>query len=318
MLNYKDLLEKAQLKVVAEKDNYGKFVFDPLPVGFGHTLGSSLRRTLLSSIPGAAVTQVKIEGVTHPFTTVPGLREDVVDLILNLKGIRLRIFNDQPVVLKVSATGPGVVKDSDLELVGDGELVEQGIVLATLADKKSKLNLELTAETGAGYVSAEEHATNKIGLIPVDSVFSPVRNVSYSVGLTRLGQATSLDSLTVEITTDGTVSPRDALRKSCEILKNFFTLFAGTPQTEEEEKVKEKEVSVGKGESAKAGLGSDEAAVVLEDLGLSTRTTNALLRAKVKTLGELAAKKESLPKVKGLGQKGLSEITQLFAKQGWK
>lgn len=318
MFNYKDLLEKAQLKVVSEKDNYGKFVFEPLPVGFGNTLGSSLRRTLLSSISGAAVTQVKIEGITHPFTTVPGLREDVVDLLLNLKGIRLKIFNDQPVILKVSATGPGVVKDSDLELIGDGELVKQGIVLATLADKKSKLNLELTAEIGVGYVSAEEHATNKIGLLPVDSIFSPVRNVSYSVGSTRLGQVTSLDSLTVEITTDGTVSPRDALQTSCEILKNFFTLFAGTPQTEETEKSQPKGTPAVKGEAAKGNLPSEEAAVVLEDLGLSTRTTNALLRAKIKTLGDLAAKKENLSKIKGLGQKGISEITQLFAKQGWK
>lgn len=320
MLSYSDLLEKVQLKIVEEKGNSARFIFEPLPVGFGHTLGSNLRRVLLSSIPGAAVTQVKIEGVNHAFTTVPGVREDVVDLLLNIKKIRLRIFNDQPVVLKVATTGPGKVSDADLEVTGEGEIIKQNITLATLADKKSKFSLELTAERGVGYETAEEHPTNKIGIIPVDSVFSPVLNVSYSVGSARLGQATNLDSLTVEILTDGTVKPTEALKKSSEILSNFFNLFAGTPKSVGDDEVTSKATAAKKEGGAPAGttLPAEEAGVTLEDLGLSTRTTNALLKARVKNLGDLSERRHSLSKIKGLGQKGLAEINQLFAKEGWK
>lgn len=320
MLSYSDLLEKVQLKIVEEKGNSAKFIFEPLPVGFGHTLGSSLRRVLLSSIPGAAVTQVKIEGVNHPFTTIPGVREDVVDLLLNIKKIRLRIFNDQPVILKVAATGPGKVSDADFEVTGEGEIIKQNITLATLADKRSKISLELTAESGVGYETAEEHPTNKIGIIPVDSIFSPVLNVSYSIGSARLGQATNLDSLTIEILTDGTVKPTEALKKSSEILSNFFNLFAGTPKSGETEEVTAKSALSKKesGGPSAVDLPAEEAAVALEDLGLSTRTTNALLKARIKNLGDLSERHHSLSKIKGLGQKGLGEISQLFAKEGWK
>lgn len=313
---YKELLDKAALKVVEEKENYGKFVFEPLPVGFGHTLGSVLRRVLLSSIKGAAVTHVKIDGVTHPFTTVSGVREDVVELLLNIKKIRLKIFNDQPVILKLSATGPGPVKVSDLEVVGDGEVVNKDLVLANLSDKKSKLNMELTCESGVGYESLEDHPSNKIGIIPVDSIFTPVFNASYTVGTARLGQLTSLDSLILEVKTDGTVSPKEALKTSCDILRDFFAIFAAPRK---EVVVEETSASGGIKEGSKEmKINGEEASVSLEDLGLSTRTTNALLRSKVKTLGDLVGKKESLGKIKGLGQKGISEITELLSKQDWK
>lgn len=311
---YNELLEKSALKVVEEKENFGKFSFEPLPVGFGHTLGTVLRRVLLSSIKGAAVTHAKIEGVTHPFTTVPGVREDVVELLLNIKKIRLKIFNDQPVVLKLSATGPGKVTASDLEVVGDGEVINKDLVIANLADKKSKLSLELTCESGVGYEPSESHPSNKIGVIPVDSVFTPVTNVSYKVGSARLGQITSLDNMLLDVTTDGTVTPQEALKMSCDILRDFFTTFA-SPKVEVKE---EKGVEASALSSKEVKINGEEASVSLEDLGLSTRTTNALLRAKVKTLGDLVGKKEELGKIKGLGQKGITEITELLSKQDWK
>jgi len=311
---YNELLEKSALKVVEEKGNFARVSFEPLPVGFGHTLGSVLRRVLLSSIKGAAVTHVKIEGVTHPFTTVPGVREDVVELLLNIKKIRLKIFNDQPVILKLSASGSGKVSASDLEVVGDGEVINKDLVIANLSDKKSKLSLELTCESGVGYEPSEDHASNKIGVIPVDSIFTPVTSVSYKVGSARLGQVTSLDSLTLDITTDGTVVPQEALKTSCDVLRDFFTAF-GSPRSETE---KEDGVAASGEPSKEVKINGDEASVSLEDLGLSTRTTNALLRAKVKTLGDLVGKKEDLGKIKGLGQKGINEISELLSKQEWK
>ncbi|MCL5003768.1 MAG: DNA-directed RNA polymerase subunit alpha [Patescibacteria group bacterium] len=312
MLTYKDLLDKVQLKTVEQKKDFGRFVFEPLPVGFGHTLGSVLRRTLLSSIPGAAVTQVKIDGATHPFTTLPGVREDVVDLLLNIKKIRLKIFNNQPVILKLDHSGTGEIKAGDLEVVGDGEVVNTGLLLATLTDKKSKLSMELTAESGVGYESAEEHAVNKVGVIPLDSVFSPVTEVSYRVGLARFGQETTLDSLEVEIKTDGTVVPSEALKTASTILQDFFAAFSH--EKEEEALTSAAEKPEDKGSS----LGEQELGVALEDLGLSTRTTNALLKAKIKNLGELVSKKDELSKIKGLGQKGIGEILELLKKQDWK
>lgn len=310
---YSELLQKSALKVVEEKENFGRFSFEPLPVGFGHTLGSVLRRVLLSSIKGAAVTHVKIEGVTHPFTTVPGVREDVVELLLNVKKLRLKIFNDQPVVLKISAAGPGKVTAEDLEVIGDGEIINKDLVLANLSDKKAKLSMELTCETGVGYEPSENHASNKIGVIPVDSIFTPVTNVTYKVGTARLGQVTSLDSLVLDVATDGTVTPAEALKTSCDILRDFFSTFASPREEVKEESFQEAAES-----SQDVRINGEEASVSLEDLGLSTRTTNALLRAKVKTLGDLVARKEELGKIKGLGQKGISEITELLNKQEWK
>lgn len=312
---YKEILDKAGLKVVEENGNFGKFVFEPLPVGFGYTLGSVVRRVLLSSIKGAAVTHAKFDGVNHPFTTIPGVREDVVELILNIKKLRLKIFNDQPVILKLAATGPGAIKASDLEVVGEGEVTNRSLVLANLADKKSKLNLELTCEVGVGFEASEDHPSNKIGVIPVDSIFTPIVNVSYKVGSARLGQVSSLDSLALEITTDGTTTPLKALKISCDILRDFFSTFAEPKKEVAVEGVLE----AGKAESAKeVKINREEAAVSLEDLGLSTRTTNALLKSKVKTLGDLLGKREELGKIKGLGQKGINEIMELLAKQEWK
>lgn len=306
-----ELLGKLKIDAVEETDGYGKFVFEPLPVGYGQTLGNSLRRVLLSSLEGAAVTYAKIEGVSHQFSTVPGVKEDVIDLIQNIKKIRLAIHNNQPVVLKLEVTGPGKVTASDFEVVGSGTVINGDLEIATLADKKTKLSLELTAEPGFGYVPSEEHSTAKIGVIPVDSIFTPVTHVSYKVEPTRLGQATNLDRLTIEVTTDKTVSPSNALHSAARIMVDYFKVI-------EVGKAPEVLDNTPKASEVKQKVSESDSAVPVEDLGLSTRTANALVKAKVKTLGELLEKKpEDFSKVRGLGDKGVTEITDLLKKYGW-
>ena len=304
-----ELLGKLKIAPVEEKDGYGKFVFEPLPVGFGQTLGNSLRRVLLSSLPGAAVTYAKIEGVSHQFSTIPGVKEDVIDLIQNFKKIRLRIHNGQPVVLKLEVSGPKKVLASDFEVVGLGEIVNGDQEIANLADKKTKLILELTAEPGFGYVPSEEHQTAKIGIIPVDSIFTPVLHVSYKVEQTRLGQVTNLDKLVLEVTTDKTIEPSKAISTAASVLLDYFKVVeSGQPKSAE---------SASKKVEKKAKVGEAELNTSIDDLGLSTRTTNALVKAKVKTLSDLAAKDaEDLHKVKGLGEKGIGEIEDLLKKYG--
>lgn len=314
MLAFSELLDQVQLKTSQEKENLSRFVFGPLPVGFGHTLGSVLRRTLLSSIPGAAVTQFKVEGVSHPFMAVPGIREDVIEFILNIKRIRLRIFNNQPVILKATVSGLKPFRACDLEVVGEAEVVSQDLVLANPTDKKTKLIVELTAEPGVGYETAEEHASNKIGVIPVDSIFTPVTSVSYSVGQARLGQVTNLDSLILDVGTDGTIEPEAAVRQACDTLRDFFSVF-NLERKSEDQAVSKLEAEAG---LPAAVVGAKDALVSVEDLGLSTRTVNALLRSKIKNLGDLSSRRDELGKVKGLGQKGLGEIKDLMEKQSWK
>lgn len=303
-----ELLGKLRIDTAAEKKGYSKFIFEPLPVGYGQTLGNSLRRVLLSSLPGAAVTYAKIEGVSHQFTTIPGVKEDVIDLIQNFKKIRLRIHNNQPVILKLEASGPRKVTAGDFEVIGSGEVVNKDLEIASLSDKKTKLSLELTAEPGFGYVPAEEHQTSKIGVIPVDSIFTPILHVAYKVEQTRLGQATNLDKLILEVTTDETTTPSEAIKMAASTIIDFFKVVEGGQRVAEEDIVNKKE-------EKKQKISEADVNVPIEDLGLSTRTANALVKAKIKTLGDLSGKgNEDFGKVKGLGEKGVSEIEDLLKK----
>lgn len=303
-----ELLGKLRIDTAAEKEGYSKFIFEPLPVGYGQTLGNSLRRVLLSSLPGAAVTYAKIEGVSHQFTTIPGVKEDVIDLIQNFKKIRLRIHNNQPVILKLEASGPKKVTAGDFEVIGSGEVVNKDLEIASLSDKKTKLSLELTAEPGFGYIPAEEHQTSKIGVIPVDSIFTPVLHVAYKVEQTRLGQATNLDKLILEVTTDETTTPSEAIKVAASTIIDFFKVVEGGQRVSEEDIVNKKE-------EKKQKVSEADINVPIEDLGLSTRTANALVKAKIKTLGDLSGKgNEDFGKVKGLGEKGVSEIEDLLKK----
>ena len=297
-----------KLKREEESSNKGTFVIEPLPQGYGNTLGNSLRRVLLSSLPGSAVSQVKIAGASHQFTTIKGVKEDVVEICFNLKKIRLKIHGDNPVVLKLSKTGPGDVKASDFEVSSEAKIINGDLHIATLSDKSAKLEMEVVAESGTGYVPAEERETSKIGVILLDSVFSPVTVVSYSVEPTRVGRETGLDKLVLIIETDGTIAPFEALTKASSILESFFgRISSGIEEVGGEEGVKD--------EDKPSTVKRED--VYLEELPLPTRTVNALKKAGIKTLSDLSqTMPEELSEVKNLGDKSIEEINKLLKKEG--
>lgn len=295
-----------KINKVSEEGDTGVFTFEPLPMGFGHTLGNTLRRVLLTSLKGAAVTQIKIAGVPHQFSTISGVKEDVVEIGLNFKRIRAKIYSDNPVVGKISKSGEGKVTAKDIDISSEVEILNKDQHIATLSDSKSKFDIELVIEPGVGYSPVEERETSKIGVILLDAVFSPVLKVDYAVEPTRMGGTIGLDKLTLEITTDGSITPSEALTEAATILRNFFNRFAAAEDEEPKGKVSEEE---------KEGGVMDDVAV--EDLPLPTRTINALKKAKINTLKELASKTdEDLSDVKNLGEKSLEEIKKLLKKEG--
>lgn len=293
-----------KVKIAQEKDNFAQIVVEPLEEGFGHTLGNSLRRILLSSLKGAAVTSVKIDGVSHQFSTIDGILEDVIEILLNIKKIRLQVNSHQPVKLSIKASGKKVVTAGDFEIEGDGEVVNKDCVIATLTDAKSKLNMEMTAEMGKGYSVAEERKTNEIGVMSVDALFSPVLSVNYSVDPTRVGRSTDFDKLTLDITTNGTITPTDALNEAARILSESFKKIY-EPDIEEE-KVEE------------ASLISEETLkLTIEELDLPVRITNALKAIEINTLEDLInIPRTQLLKAKNLGAKSLSLISEKLAERG--
>lgn len=296
-----------QVEVSVEKQTLGLgvFVIGPLPEGFGHTLGNALRRVLLSSLKGAAISQVKFEGVPHQFSTIPGVKEDVVDLTLNLKQVCLKISGDQPVALSLSKKGPAKVTAGDIEVPAGVEVVNPDLHLATLADKKAKLAAEMTAESGRGYVPCEGREA-KIGTIPLDCVFSPVLNVSYKVEPTRVGHATNYDELTMEITTDRTVAPIDALMAASGILTGFFERISLGERAKEEPPKKAEGVRAAR-------------KLLVEELDLPLRTLNSLKKAKISSAAELAQKSPGeILKIKNIGEKALKEIERALKKEGLK
>lgn len=288
------------IKAVEQTSDFGVFVISPLPGGFGHTIGNTLRRVLLSSLKGAAISQVKFTGVPHQFTTIPGVREDVVDLTLNLKQVRLKIEGDQPVALGLSQKGPGEVTAGDLKVPAGVEIANPNLHLATLADKKTTLEAELVAEPGRGYAPSEGRET-KIGVIPLDCVFSPVLNVAYKVEPTRVGQVSDYDQLTVEITTDKTIKPLAALVEAGKILTTFFA-------------------RVGLGEKAKrAPKKTTKAArqMGLEELELPLRILNCLKKAKISSANKLAEMEDKeILQIKNVGEKALKDIVRALKKEG--
>jgi DNA-directed RNA polymerase subunit alpha len=299
--------ENLKINTIKEENNLGVFSFEPLPTGFGYTLANALRRVLMTSIGGAAATQVKISGATHQFTTIPGVKEDVVELTLNLKKLRFKVFSDQPVIVTISKKGPGKVTAKDIETSSDVEIMNKDQHIATLADAKSKLEMELTVEPGIGYSPMEERQTSKVGVMVLDALFSPIVSANYEIEPTRFGGRTDLDKIIFTIETDGSVSPKESLVKASEILKDYYSTFINWKiETEEpEEKFKK---------SAK--LTED---VSVEELPLQTRTINALRKSKIATLHELAQKtNEELEDIKNIGEKSLQEIKDLLAKEGFR
>ncbi len=288
------------------KDNTATINIEPLENGFGHTLGNSLRRTMLTSLTGAAVTSVKITGVQHQFSTIPGVIEDVIQIILNLKKIRIKLYSDKPIHIKIVKTGAGEVKGSDIDTMGNGEIGNPEAHIATISDSKTKLNIEMTVELGTGYISAEERKMSEIGVLPIDAIFSPVVSVNYTVDQTRVGRRTDFDKLTMVITTDGTMTPLEAVTKAAQILSNQFKQVYD-PQ----------EVAVTEESAAPSFVTDDVLKASVEELDLPVRITNALKAIEVDTIGKLTTVSPSqLMKAKNLGAKSLGLISEKLAERG--
>ncbi len=289
------------------------FVVEPLHTGYGMTLGNSLRRVLLSSIAGAAITSFKVEGVTHEFTTLKGVKEDVVDIMLNLKSLRFRVFSDEPQTLRLTKSGSGKVTGKDITTNADVEVVNPEQVIATIDDAKGKLVIDLVVETGRGYHTIEEGAKHKNSdMIALDAVFTPVLRVRYKVENTRVGQMTDLDKLLITIDTDGSISPRDAFEEAAAILVNQYTALAGQTRVEAPAPV-----VVNNENDIASGTDNDdptELMTSIEDLNLSARTTNALVNNEIHTLKDLFSLNDAeLRDLKGFGSKALDEVKEKLA-----
>lgn len=290
------------------------FVIEPLHSGYGNTLGNSIRRVLLSSIAGAGVTSFKIEGVTHEFTTVLGVKEDVVDISLNLKGIRFRVFGEEAQTLRIEKKGKGVVTAKDIKVNADVEVVNPDHVIATIDDDKASLIVDLIVETGRGYRTIEESTHKKPSdMIALDAVFSPVLRVRYKVENTRVGQATDLDKLSITVETDGSITPLEAFEEANAILVNQYTALAGKTRVAGSESL------TASSDAASPLLGGDDEEpsalnIPVEDLNLSARTTNALINNDIHTIKDLFALSDAeLRDLKGFGSKALDEVKDKLA-----
>ncbi len=291
-----------------ESDNRGRFAVGPLEPGFGHTLGNSLRRTLLSSIPGAAITTARFDDSLHEFDTIPGVAEDVTDIILNLKDIVVTSVSEEPVTMRLDARGAGAVTAGDIECPADVEVLNQDLHIATL-NSKGRLAIDLTVEQGRGYLSSNREDDNRIiGVIPIDAIFSPVRRVAFEVEPTRVEQATNYDRLVIEIETDGSITAADALASAGATLRSLVDLVAT---------MSDEPKGLELGEIVDATVSSPDLDLPIEDLDLSERPNNCLKRAQVNTVGELLTKTEDdLLNITNFGQKSLDEVKAKLDERG--
>jgi len=304
-------IEKPRIEIVEvnEDKTYGKFVIEPLERGYGTTLGNSLRRVLLSSLPGAAVSSIKIQGVLHEFSVVPGVLEDVPEIILNIKGIAAKMYTDEPVILRLEVEGPKQVTAGDIITGPDVEIVNKDHYIATV-NESGKLYMELEMIKGRGYNVAEKNKREgqSIGVIPIDSSFTPVSKVNFTVENTRVGQITDYDKLTLEVWTNGTMTPEEATSLGAKILSEHLNLFIGLT-----EHVEDVEIMVEKEEDKKEKV----LEMTVEELDLSVRSYNCLKRAGINTVDELTQKtEEDLMKVRNLGKKSLEEVKKKLAELG--
>ncbi|HUB05517.1 MAG TPA: DNA-directed RNA polymerase subunit alpha [Myxococcales bacterium] len=309
--NWRDLIKPRGLSIEQDSltDKYGKFVAEPLERGFGITLGNSLRRVLLSSLQGAAITAVKIEGVDHEFTTIPEVTEDVTDIVLNLKEVLLRIHTNEPKTLRIEAQGPKEIKAGDIQVDDQVEILNPGHHICTLSEG-GKLSLELSARRGRGYVSAEKNKIPgaPIGTIPIDALFSPVRKVNYQITNARVGQVTDYDKLSLEVWTDGSVSPPDAVAFAAKIIKEQLSIFVNFDETEEPLPVASPVLDQKLNENLFRSV---------DELELSVRSANCLQNANIKTIGDLVQRSEAeMLKTKNFGRKSLKEIKEILAEMG--
>jgi DNA-directed RNA polymerase subunit alpha len=285
-----------------------RFAIGPLEPGFGHTIGVALRRTLLSAIPGAAVTHVRFDEALHEFTTLPGVKEDVTDIVLNLKDLVLRVHSDDPVTVRLDVHGPATVTAADIAITSDVEIVNPELVIATV-NHKGHLAADLTVERGRGYVSADRNkVSSTIGVIPIDSIYSPIRLVAFTVEPTRVEQSTNYDRVVIDITTDGSITPREALASAGDTLRSLMGQIAG---------MSDAPLGLELGEVGAVASGSPDLDLPIEELDLTERPRNCLKRAQVNTVGELVMKTEDdLLAITNFGQKSLDEVLVKLDERG--
>ncbi len=306
-------IEKPKIECgqISEANNYGKFIVEPLERGYGITLGNSLRRILLSSLPGVAVTSIKIDGILHEFSTIPGVVEDVTEIILNIKELSIKLYSDGPKTICIDATGEGEVTGADIKADSDVEILNKDLHIATLSSG-AKLNMEFNISRGRGYISAEKNKQNgqSIGIIPVDSIYTPVRKVNYKVENTRVGQVTDYDKLTLEVWTNGSLKPDEAISLGAKILSEHLNLFIDLSDN-----AKNAEIMVEKEETKKEKV----LEMTIEELDLSVRSYNCLKRAGINIVEDLINKtEEEMMKVRNLGRKSLEEVLQKLEGLGLK
>ncbi|MFI5240232.1 MAG: DNA-directed RNA polymerase subunit alpha [Candidatus Saccharimonadia bacterium] len=297
-----------ELKPVKQDGNRATFVIEPLYSGYGMTLGNSLRRVILSSLGGAAVTAVKIDNVAHEFSTLKGVKEDVVEVLLNLKRLRFKVYSDEPQFLILSKTGKGQVTGADIKTTSEIEIVNPEQLICTIDDPKTKVGMEIRVEKGRGYVPVEQREEEKleVGMIAIDALYSPIQRVRFSVENTRVGQVTDLDRLVMEIETDGTISPEEAISQAAQTLVNHFQVIAGNNVTDA--------IPVVSGDRSDNGA----AKIMIEEVNFSPRTTNALLNNDIKTMKDLLTLTDGeLRSLKGFGAKAYDEVKDKIAELGF-
>lgn len=296
-------------KIKEEKltEDFGEFVIEPLEPGYGHTLGTAIRRALLISIPGVAVTSVKIGGVKHKFSTLPGLNENIVDLLLNIKGLNFKLLDNKDLsIVKLSVKGPAEVRAKDFDLPEDVEIANPDHFIGTLADKKAKLEMELTVERGYGYSLAEERRSTALGVIPTDAIYSPVKRVNFTVSATRVGRQTNLDKVNLSIWTNGVIGPREALNQAARALSGYFKQVY--EPKEEEETVSE---------SSKQSIPDGTLKLTIDELDLPTRIYNSLRNGGIETIGQLIeAPRKELISMRNMGGKSISIIEEKLKEKG--
>ena len=297
---------------ISDDKKYGRFVVEPLERGYGITLGNSLRRIMLSSLPGTAVSQIKIDGVQHEFSTIPGVKEDVTEIVMNIKSLAIRNISEtnEPKTAYIECQGEGVVRASDIQVDQDIQIMNQDLVIATLSGKDTKLFIELTITKGRGYISSDKNKTpdTKIGVIPVDSIYTPVERVNVTVENTRVGQQTDYDKLTLDVTTNGTIGPDEAVSLAAKVLSEHLTVFIDLS-----ENAKTAEIMVEKEYDQKEKV----LEMSIDELELSVRSYNCLKRAGINTVEELCNKTpDEMMKVRNLGRKSLEEVLEKLKELG--
>lgn len=318
MLNL-DIILPSKPKIVLEEKNKGIYEVDGLYPGYGHTLGNSLRRIVLSSMPGVAVTMVKIDGVSHEFSAIDGVKEDVISILVNLQKVRFSMTTNEPQVVTLKVTGVKNVTSGDIKVSGQVEVLDKDQHIASITDKSVTLDMEITLEKGLGYVPKEVLHKDKVevGAIAMDAAFTPVKRVNYEVENMRVGDRTDYNRLRIFIETDGVISPRESLEKSIDIMIDQLRSIRGFQSEEVASESAPEEVSSSKEDAAPAVAGEDAMKTKIEDLGLSARTVNALSEAGIRSVGGLSRKKEEdLLEVDGLGDKGIKEIRRALSNFG--